>query len=216
MKFQNIIKVAVAEDHTLVRKAFVEMIGGFKNFEVIFDVSSGKELLQKLNKKNLPDVLMMDINMPDLDGFQTMNILSKEYPRLNVLIVSMQNDEMSIIRMVRLGVKGYLIKDTEPEEFKEALERIAEGRYHYSGYVTARMINNVSNDDDPINILTERELEFLKYLCTDMNYQQIGEKMGVSVRTVDGYRDSAYSKIRVKNRIALVMYALKKGIVNLE
>jgi two-component system, NarL family, invasion response regulator UvrY len=213
MKNNEIITVAIAEDHTLVRKAFIDMINSFENFKIIIEASNGAQLVEQVKANNLPDVVLMDIHMPDMDGFEAMNLIKNKFPKLNVLVVSMLSDELSILRMVRMGVKGYLVKDTEPSEFKTALETVAVGKYYYSGYVTARMVTNVSKENDILNVISERELEFLKYVCSDLSYQQIAEKMFVSPRTVDGYRDSLFQKLQVKNRVALALFAVKHGVV---
>jgi two-component system, NarL family, invasion response regulator UvrY len=213
MKNTEVISVAIAEDHTLVRKAFIDMINSFENFKIIIEASNGAQLVEQVKVGNLPDVVLMDIHMPDMDGFEAMNLIKNKFPKLNVLVVSMLSDELSILRMVRMGVKGYLVKDTEPSEFKTALETVAAGKYYYSGYVTARMVTNVSKENDILNVISERELEFLKYVCTDLSYQQIAEKMFVSPRTVDGYRDSLFQKLQVKNRVALALFAVKYGVV---
>jgi two-component system, NarL family, invasion response regulator UvrY len=213
MKNNEVISVAIAEDHTLVRKAFIDMINSFENFKIIIEASNGAQLVEQVKADNLPDVVLMDIHMPDMDGFEAMNLIKHKFPKLNVLVVSMLSDELSILRMVRMGVKGYLVKDTEPSEFKTALETVAAGKYYYSGYVTARMVTNVSKENDILNIISERELEFLKYVCSDLSYQQIAEKMFVSPRTVDGYRDSLFQKLQVKNRVALALFAVKYGVV---
>jgi two-component system, NarL family, invasion response regulator UvrY len=213
MSSANLIKVAIAEDHTLVRKAFIDMINGFEGFKVIVEAANGMQLVSQVVEDNLPDVVLMDIHMPEMDGFEAMNKIKHKFPDLNVLVVSMLSDELSILRMVRMGVKGYLVKDTEPQEFKSALETVAAGKYYYSGYVTARMISSVSKETDILKLISERELEFLKHACTDMSYQQIADKMFVSPRTVDGYRDSLFNKLQVKNRVALALFAVKHGVV---
>jgi two-component system, NarL family, invasion response regulator UvrY len=213
IKQVDLIKVAIAEDHTLVRKAFIDMINSFDNFKIIIEAANGKQLVDAVNANTMPNVLLMDIHMPDMDGFEAMNQIKHKFPHLNVLVVSMLSDELSILRMVRMGVKGYLVKDTEPSEFKTALETVATGKYYYSGYVTARMISSVNRETDIIKLISERELEFLKYVCTDLSYQQIADKMFVSPRTVDGYRDSLFQKLQVKNRVALALFAVKYGVV---
>jgi two-component system, NarL family, invasion response regulator UvrY len=202
MKNNEVISVAIAEDHTLVRKAFIDMINSFENFKIIIEASNGAQLVEQVKADNLPDVVLMDIHMPDMDGFEAMNLIKHKFPKLNVLVVSMLSDELSILRMVRMGVKGYLVKDTEPSEFKTALETVA-----------ARMVTNVSKENDILNVISERELEFLKYVCSDLSYQQIAEKMFVSPRTIDGYRDSLFQKLQVKNRVALALFAVKYGVV---
>jgi DNA-binding NarL/FixJ family response regulator len=160
----------------------------------------------------------MDINMPGMDGFATAEWLRQNYPLTKVLALSMYDNENSIIRMFKAGAKGYILKDSEPAELKAALDSIMQKGYYYSELVTGKLIHsiNTSNQNgngNKTNQLNDRETEFLKLAATELTYKEIAEKMNLSPRTIDGYRDALFEKLELKSRVGLVLYAIKNGIV---
>lgn len=212
--------IAIADDHTLLRIGLAQLVESLGN-TVLFEADNGKELLQKLDKENLPDVILMDINMPEMDGFQTTQWLKQNYPEVKVLALSMYDNENSIIRMLKCGAKGYILKDSEPAELKAAIEAVMNKGFYYSDLVSGKLIHAINKLDDDDNglksliQLNDRETDFLKYACTEMTYKEIADKMFVSPRTIDGYRDALFEKLHVKTRVGLVMYAIKNGVVNI-
>ena len=156
--------------------------------------------------------------MPIMDGFETARILKKKYPKIKILILSMSDGDEAIIKMLRIGVHGYILKDADPLEFKTALDEMIEKGTYYSDFVSGTMVKILEFDSikktAPIE-LTNQEIEFLKLVSTELTYKEIAEKMAVSVRTIDGYRDNLFVKLNAKNRIGLVLYAIKKGYVKL-
>jgi two-component system invasion response regulator UvrY len=167
----------------------------------------------------VPDLVLLDINMPLKDGFETARWLRDNHPDVRVMALSMLDNEQSIIRMLRMGAKGYILKDTHPREFKTALDTVMQKGFYYSEMVTGKLINAVNNLDtaaDEVTTLvklTEKEIEFLKLACTEMTYKEIADKMNLSPRTIDGYRDALFEKLKVRTRVGLVMYAIKNDIV---
>jgi len=163
----------------------------------------------------------MDINMPEMDGFETTQWLKQNHPEVKVLALSMYDNETSIIRMLKCGAKGYILKDSEPAELKAAIAAIMDKGFYYSDLVSGKLmhaINKMDDDGDGLKSLVplnDRETDFLKYTCTEHTYKEIADKMFVSPRTIDGYRDALFEKLQVKTRVGLVMYAIKNGIVNL-
>ena len=212
--------IAIADDHTLLRIGLAQLVESLGN-TVLFEADNGKELLQKLDRKNLPDVILMDINMPEMDGFQTTQWLKQNHPEVKVLALSMYDNENSIIRMLKCGAKGYILKDSEPAELKAAIEAVMSKGFYYSDLVSGKLIHAINKLDDDDNglksliQLNDRETDFLKYACTEMTYKEIADKMFVSPRTIDGYRDALFEKLHVKTRVGLVMYAIKNGVVNI-
>ncbi len=212
------IQVAIADDHTLLRKALARLINTFEGYTILFEAENGSDLRKKIIQHQVPDIVVLDVNMPELDGFETTKWLQKNYPQVKVLALSMLSDELSIIKMFRLGAKGYLLKNTEPEEFKLALDSIINKNVYLSEYVSGKLISGLMNkaDQDPEQaVLNEKEREFLRWVCTDLSYKEIGEKMYVSARTADDYRQALFTKLKVHSRVGLAIYAIKNGIVEI-
>lgn len=218
----NEIKVALADDHVLLRNGLASLINGFDGVTVLFEADNGQELIDKLDKNNLPDLILLDINMPVRDGYDTALWLKQNYPFIKVLALSMYDNEQSIIKMMRNGARGYLLKDTHPKEFKTALQAVMAKGFYYSEMVTGKLIHAVNNMDEAqqnnnaFTKLNERETEFLKLACTEMTYKEIADKMYLSPRTIDGYRDALFEKLNLKTRVGLVMYAIRNGIVQVQ
>ncbi len=213
------IKVALADDHVLLRNGLAGLVRSFPNYSVLFEADNGQHLIDQLNDDNIPDLVLMDINMPVKDGYETTKWLREHYPSIMVVALSMLDNEQAIIRMLRNGAKGYILKDTHPKEFKTALDTVMEKGYYYSEMITGKLIHAVNSldvaGDDVASLvrLTDKEIEFLKLACTEMTYKEIADKMSLSPRTIDGYRDTLFEKLKVKTRIGLVLYAIKNDIV---
>jgi len=215
------IKVVLVDDHVLLRNGLASLISSFGGYHVLFEADQGKDFMSKLAASNVPDIVLMDINMPEMDGYETTTWLKKNYPLVHVLALSMYDNESAIIRMFKAGAKGYILKDCDPSELRAALDSINNKGFYYSEMVTGRLIHTINQlDDEDNNIkslvqLNEREREFLKLACSELTYKEIADKMFLSPRTIDGYRDALFEKLNVKTRVGLVMYAIKNGIVNL-
>ncbi len=210
--------IVLVDDHSLLRIGLAQLVQSL-GFTVIFEADDGKEFIERLQATALPDVVLMDINMPVMDGFETTQWLKQNHPDIKVLALSMYDNENSIIRMLKCGAKGYILKDSEPAELKTAIEDVVNKGYYYSDLVSGKLIhaiNKIEDEGSTVNTLVnlnERETDFLKYACTEMTYKEIADKMFVSPRTIDGYRDGLFEKLHVKTRVGLVMYAIKNGIV---
>ncbi len=216
-KANKIVKVAIADDHTLLRNALAKLINSFGNYTILFEAGNGQELREAIQKHHVPDIVLLDVNMPGMDGFETTQWLNKNYPFIQILCLSMLSDEKSIIKMFRLGAKGYLLKNTEPEELKAALDSLANKTVYLSEYVSGKLVSGLQKDDSGLKdvILNEKEREFLRWTCSELSYKDIAGKLFVSPRTVDDYRQSLFNKLKVNSRVGLVMYAIKNGIVEL-
>lgn len=209
------IQVAIIDDHTLLRNALAKLIDSFEHFSVFFQAENGEELKEKIKRKLIPDIILLDVNMPGMNGFETAEWLFKNHPQIKVLTLSMFSDENTIIRMLKLGAKGYIMKTAEPEELQLALNSVVEKNFYLSEYITGKIVGglnkNMEQPDEQIS-LTEKELEFLKHTCSELSYKEIAEKMFVSPRRVEDYRNSLFEKLKIRSRVGLVMYAIKKGI----
>jgi len=212
------IQVAVTDDHALLRNALARLVNTLEGYSVLFEADNGKDLRAKIMQHLIPDIVLLDVNMPEIDGFESTKWLQKNYPHIKVLVLSMMSDEGTIIKMFRLGAKGYLLKNTEPAELKLALDAIIDKNVYLSEYVSAKLVSGLNKDADrdvTEIILNEKEREFLRWTCTELSYKEIGEKMFVSARTADDYRQSLFNKLKVHSRVGLVMYAIKNGIVTI-
>jgi len=203
------------DDHNLLRKALAKLISSFENYVVLFEGDSGKEIKARIAQHVIPDIILLDVNMPDMDGYETVRWLSKNYPQVKVLALSMFSDESTIIRMLRLGAKGYILKNIEPEELKLALDSIMKKDFYLSEFISGKIISglhkDLGNSEEEIQ-LTDKEKEFLRLVCSELTYKDIADKMFVSHRTVDNYRNTLFEKIKVRTRVGLVMYAIKNGL----
>lgn len=206
-------RIIIVDDHTLVSNTIADLIESFNVYTVTHQLRNGKELFEKLAQpSNLPDIVLLDINMPVMDGFQTMERLQKEFPDLHVLALSMNDDDQSIIKMMRLGACGYISKIVKEEELMEALDSVAKKGYYYTDQVSHILATNFQQKKDTREItFTEREKEMLRYIATELTYKEIAEKMFCSPKTIDGYREDLFIKLQVKSRIGLVVYAIKHG-----
>lgn len=212
------IKVALADDHVLLRNGLAGLVTKL-GYTVLFECNNGKDLVSKLNKDDLPDIILMDINMPEMDGYDATLWMKNNYPLTHVLALSMYDDESAIIRMLRNGAKGYIMKDADPMELKKAIDDVITKGVHYSELVTGRLLHSIYQVDEPTNgtkqmlNLNEREIEFLKLASTEMTYKEIADNMHLSPRTIDGYRDALFEKLNIRNRVGLVLFAIKHSIV---
>jgi len=212
--------IAVVDDHLLIAKALTGIIENFDHYNVLYEVENGKALIEKFKQtKNIPDIVLLDINMPVMDGFETAKWLTQEHPEILILTLSMQDDEQTLIKMIRNGAKGYLLKNVHPTELEKALDTLTSKGFYYPDWATSKMLHNIAFDgsDKKTNAvkLNQREMDFLKYAATELTYKEIAAIMYCAPRTVESYRDSLFEKLGVKTRVGLVVYAIKNGIIKL-
>ncbi|MBD0333052.1 MAG: response regulator transcription factor [Chitinophagaceae bacterium] len=213
-------KIALVDDHVLLRNGLANLLRDL-DYEVLFEANTGEDFLDKLKISPLPDLVLMDINMPQMDGYETTLWLKTNYPEVKVLALSMYDDENAIIRMIKSGARGYILKDSEPSELKTAIHALLTKGFYHSELVTGKLIHAINHLDEPEHSsiknllgLNEKEIEFIKLAATEMTYKEIAERMFLSPRTIEGYRDALFEKLNVKNRVGLVLFAIKNGIVN--
>ncbi len=221
------IKIAIVDDHNLFRKGLIKLINlgdTESKYMILFEAGNGNELMEKLNMKLLPDIILMDIDMPDMDGYETVSWLQKFHPGIDVLVISMFEHKEAIMRMLKLKVKGFLSKDIKVEDVQTALEAIAEKGFYYTDKVAGVMADalqsgdtgekTVEEENSKIwDVLSENEREFVKLSCTELTYAQIAERMSLSVKTVEGYRENLFQRFKLKNRVSLAMFAVRNGLV---
>ncbi|KAF2330859.1 response regulator transcription factor [Flavobacterium nitrogenifigens] len=214
MKTNSKRKIIIVDDHLLFSQSLELLIKSFGDYEVIERFENGKVFIDFLeeNNSNETDLVLLDVNMPVLDGLSTMQWLKDNKPNLKVIALSVNDDEEIIIKMITNGAKGYLLKDTSPEIFKEAIECVIEKGFYFTELVSGMLINKVNSDNKKI-CLKEKEIVFIKHACTEMTYKEIASEMCLSPKTIDGYRESLFDKLEIKTRIGLVLYAIKHKIV---
>lgn len=212
------IPIAMADDHVMMRSAIANFISSSSPFEVIIEAADGSELIEKLEKTAvMPKICILDINMKPMNGYETCVYIKKRWPEIKILALSMYNHEFSIIKMLKSGANGYLIKGADIRELVKALEDIYEKGYYSSELVASSFFQMLHKENEnPLHRINERDIKFLEYCCTEMNYKEIGAKMGVSTRTAEGYRNALFEKLNLNTRLGLVMFALNTGIVSLE
>jgi two-component system invasion response regulator UvrY len=215
------INVALVDDHILLRNGLASLIKSFGYYSILFEADNGNDLIKKLKPQTLPGIILMDINMPEMDGYETCMWLKNNHPEVKVLALSMYDNENAVIRMFKAGAKGYILKDCHPAELQTAMHALVSKGFYYSEMVTGKLIHTVNSLDEEDSLmksmikLNEREIQFLKLACTELTYKEIADKMFLSPRTIDGYRDDLFQKLNIKTRVGLVMYAIKNGIVSL-
>lgn len=205
--------VALVDDHVLMRNGLAALVRDFGPYTVLFEADNGRDCMEKLAAGRLPDILLLDIQMPLMDGYETAALLKTLYPTIKVLALSMYDNETAILRMLRQGVRGYVLKDIEPAEMRQALCEVTEKGYYHSEHVTGRLLNTAGHQDG--SFLTDREIEFLRWTATELTYKEIAQEMCLSPRTIDGYRDALFQKLQTKSRIGLVVYSIRNGVVHL-
>jgi len=209
--------VGVVDDHVLFAQSLQGLINSFDGFEVALMARNGNDLINKLSTVNEePSIILLDINMPIMNGFETIAWLNEHKPNIKVITLSMDDDEETIIKMLKAGSKGYLLKDIHPDTLHLALTEVLTKGHFYTDNVTTALLRGVSKKDEEslLENFSSRELEFMELACSDKTYKEIANEMCLSPKTIDNYRDTLFKKLEVKSRIGLVLYALKNKIVN--
>ena len=213
-------KIAIADDHRLLAEALADLIQKFEGYEVTCVVENGRQLLDQLQANDvIPDIVLLDLSMPVMDGFETALQLRQLYPTIRVLALSMTDREEHIIRMVRNGARGYLLKGCRSAELRQALEDIMTKGFYYSDFLTTQLIRNLNGEGQngtyPLFNLNGREYDFVKLACSELTYPEIADIMCVSPRTVDGYREVVFQKMNVRTRVGMVIQAIRHGLIDL-
>lgn len=206
------ITVGLVDDHDLFRKSLALMVQSFVGYQVIVDAANGKALQEKLTVA--PDIMLIDVEMPVMNGRATAQWLRQAHPRMKLVALSMNDQEGVVLQMIRAGCCSYLLKDISPEELERALHEVYHRNYYNSDLrqqnLATLMLNPEAGDK-----LSDKERVFLEWVCSELTYEQIARKMGVTVRTVDGYRESLFAKWGVGSRTGLALEAVRRGVVRL-
>lgn len=219
------IKIGMVDDHKLFLDAIATSVTIPKKdrdfeYEIVFKAQNGRDMIEQLFVYDDPDLILLDINMPEMDGFESLAWLNEHKPKIKVLMVTMHSREEMIVRAIKLGACGYALKNVSSHELLNAIDSVFIKGYYYSEDITNTMAFAIKNEVgskgeiSPV-ILSEREMIFLKYATSELTYREIAEKMSLSPRSIDGIRDALFDKLNVKTRIGLVLFALRNVIVEL-
>lgn len=213
------IKLAIADDHKIFRNGLKATLEDCPEFNLLIEASNGKELIGQL-ATHTPDVILMDIKMPEMDGMQTTTHISQQFKGIKILALSMHNEDKYIVDMMKAGASGYLLKNAEPEEIIEAILTVHNKGFYFNERLSVTLIKQLVGPNYSENAaqqqvdLNEREIEVLKLVCQEYSNQEIADKIFLSVRTVEGYRARLFEKTCSKNLVGLVIFAIKKGIIS--
>jgi len=210
------IRIAIAEDQEIVRHGVIEIIRSFGGYFFDIEASNGADLIEKLSAaETLPDIVIMDISMPVMDGYDTLDIIRKKWPNLKVLILTMHKHEFAVIKMFRSGANGYLLKNSSPKDLQKALESVLNTGLYFAEVATGNLYQRLLLAN-VVPSLSEKEIQLLRFSSTDLNYKEISEKMGISERSVAGLRSSLFEKFGVNSREGLVVCSLQMGLMHVE
>ncbi len=212
--------IVLTDDHVLLRNGLASLVKSLGH-NVLFEANNGKDFIAKLNPEKIPDIILLDINMPEMDGYETASWLKENHPEIKVLALTMYDNENAIIRMLNCGAKGYILKDSDPDELELAIDSMMAKGHYYTEMVNNKLLIALGKQEEEKNELkillnlNDKEKHFLELCCTELTYKEIAEKMFISHRTVDNYRDVLFEKLHLKTRVGLVMFAIKNGIVTI-
>jgi DNA-binding NarL/FixJ family response regulator len=214
------IKVAIADDHKIFRSGVINSLIPYKNVNVVFEAEDGEHLLQ-IMEQDVPDVILMDLKMPKMDGIQATVKVKELYPDVKVIILTMYEDDNFIVHLVENGANAYLLKNSEPEEIYEAICTTFDKGFYFNENVNLALLKKVLHKNkqqfkpaftEKVQ-LTEREMEVLQLICNELTTQEISEQIYLSPRTVEGLRQKLLEKMNVKNTVGLVVYAFRNGLI---
>jgi DNA-binding NarL/FixJ family response regulator len=212
------IRLGIAEDFAVIRKSLITVLQLDKQLEVVAEAENGLQLIKSIKALvQPPEVVILDINMPKMDGYDTLVELRKDYPNMRFIILSQHSHSLIVARMLIAGANAYLHKNCDPKDLRRAIRTILEQPYFQSELVKGELIKLISQEKTgKIQQLTEREIEFLKYCCSELTYKEIAGRMKIAERTTAFYRDELFSKLDVNTRTGLAIFALSIGLTAAE
>ncbi len=209
------ISIAFADDHTMLRKGLVKLLQTIGNYESLFDVDTGEEVIEELKNHKIPDVLVLDVRMEGKGGLETTRWVSLHYPQVKILALSMFSEEETILSMIQAGARGYITKNSEPEKLVTAINTIYDQGVYLPANLSAKVFDGIKHNilgKPTYDELNDREKKFLSLLCEELSYREIAKKMFLSPRTIEDYSKSMIKKIGVKGKAGLIVYAMNHGL----
>lgn len=210
-------RIILADDHALFRNGLKMLLSGYEEIEILGEASNGKELLKLLSTQE-PDIILLDIAMPEMDGIEVAGIIATNYPHIQIITLSMFGEDDYYFKMVSLGVKGFMLKNSSIDEVMLAIRTVADGGSYFSSELLSSLVDSLQysqQTEEDENSLSSREKEILFQICKGLNNQEIGDKLFISKRTVDKHRANILAKSNCKNTANLVVYAIKNGLVEI-
>lgn len=210
------VQVALVDDHALLRSGLAAVINNFGDYRVIFEADNGKHFIEQLTRQGIPDIVLLDITMPEMDGFETAKWIKENHPDIKILVLSMMDNDAAIIRMLRNGAKGYILKDSKPDILRSALYDVTHKGFCLNELVTGKLvhlINKTEGEDVDTIQLTDKETDFLKLCCTEKSYKEIAVDMQITPRAVEALRCNLFEKLNTTSRVGLVLYTIRNGLV---
>lgn len=212
MRETTVVKIAIVDDHQLFRNGLASLLSSYDDIDIIAEAENGKEIIHYLEKASLlPDVILLDVSMPVMNGYEVTENITAHWPQVTILALSMYNDEHPVIMMLQKGASGFVSKNSSPDVIHKAILNVYNKGYFYPEHIKGYLSHSMSKDKK-LPQITEREMDFLGYVCMSKTYSEIAREMGVSKRTVENYSLNLCHKLNVKNRIGLVMLAVKLGL----
>jgi DNA-binding NarL/FixJ family response regulator len=209
------IRIAIIDDHTLFRNGVAALMREFADLQVLFEADNGQHMQQLITEHPLPQVVLMDINMPLQDGYGATAWLKANYPTVKVLALSMFEDDKAVIKMIKCGACGYLLKESSPHQVHEAIQTIADKGMYINELVSGTMVKSITSPQEAAPVFSKNEEAFIQLCCSELTYKEIADQMFVSPRTVDNYRESLFHRLNLKSRTGLVLYAIQNDLVKL-
>lgn len=217
---QRKIDVVIVDDHKLFRKGLRSLLSDFDFINRLYEAGNGCELLELLEQTTpRPDVILLDLKMPKMDGMEANNKLKELFPEIKVIILTMEDDEQLVLHLINEGVNGYLMKNADPDELEQAIKKVIENDFYFTDDISALVFRNLisgkKSEKATNSVLTPREIQVLELICKEYTAAEIADELALSVRTIDGFRSKLLEKTGTKNMAGLVVYALKNRIVNI-
>jgi len=212
------IAIAIVDDHTLFRQGISYLLTESGEIEVVFEASNGEDLIKKIGAYPLPEVILMDINMPIMDGYESTKWVKSNHPEIKVLALSMHDEDKPIIEMLKNGAGGYMLKKSKAADLLNAVRTLANQGFFINELVSERLMRNIHNNQQvtPVSIvLSTNEHRFLELCCSDLTYKEIAGLMNLSSHTIDNYREALFQKFGIKSRTGLVISGLKHGLIKI-
>ena len=221
MKSATPIRIILADDHEIFRDGFKVMLKKQPSVQLVAEASNGEELIA-LTKEHKPDVIVTDIKMPRLDGVEATKQLTKEFPHIGIIALSMFDEENLIVDMLEAGAKGYLLKNAHKDEIIEAIKTVNMAQTYYCNDTSSKLAQMIARSSFKPSLksskpeFTEKEFAVIRYICQEMSNKEMAYQLNLSIRTVEGYRDRILEKIGAKNAAGIVVYAIKNNIYKVE